>query len=87
MENKIFKTLIKADHKLGGNQYIEGRISGLMEAICHENPGKDILYGKGKNELGMIHMTKTSEERYDKFIEIVEQEYPGLCVFNYEESK
>ena len=83
MEKRKFYTLIKADHKLGKDSYVKGRISGLMEALCNENPGKDILFGRGGTELGEIHTVETTNERYKKFVEVVELEYPNLCEFDY----
>lgn len=86
MEKVTFYTLFKKDHKLGGNLYVRGRVHGLMEAICYENPGKDILQGMGEVKAGFAFITVTTKERYDKFSEIIELEYPGLCIFDYKES-
>ena len=83
MREKMFYTVIKADHKLGGNEYVMGRVSGIQCAVRCKHPGKDILYGHGENEIGEIYPMKTTSRRYKKFARIVEQNYPGLCIFDY----
>ena len=83
MRKKMFYTVIKADHKLGGIEYIKGRIHGIMTAICYKNSGNEILQGVGENELGFIIITKTTTRRYRKFAKITETRYPGLCIFDY----
>lgn len=83
MGTRMFYTVVKANHKLGGKTYVRGRVHGIMEAICSKDPGKEILYGIGENELGMIIPTRTTSRRYKKFAEIVERLYPGLCIFDY----
>ena len=82
-----FYTIIKADHKLGNDAYVQGRVSGIMEAVCSKNPGKEILYGRCKNELGMVSIVKTTTRRYKRFAKIVESEYPKLCLFDFKRVK
>ena len=85
MEKKMFKTLIKADHKLGGNKYVEGRITGMAYILCEVY--KSIEHGHGKCDKGLIFPTVCTKEQYERFVNITEQDYPGLCEFYYEESK
>jgi hypothetical protein len=87
MEIKTFYTVVKFDHKLGGNSYVRGRIHGIMEAICCENPGEEVLMGIGDFDLGAIYPVKTTTEKYERFAEIVEKSYKGLCIFDYKESE
>lgn len=82
MEKKICKTLVKDNHKYGRNAYVRGRISGIQLIVCegyktHSNRGI---------EGGILHICECLPEQYERFSEIVDRIYPGLCIFNYEES-
>lgn len=84
MEKKFFKTLVKDNHdKYGRNTYIRGRVSGIQLMVCGE--GHDTYANKGI-EGGVLMTCKCSPEQYERFSEIVDGIYPGLCIFNYEES-
>ena len=87
MENTVFKfrTFIKKDHKLGGRDYIVGRISGIMYCMCQDK--NDISYGIAKDDSVVKLIVKCTKEQYDAFSEVIEDMYPGLCVFNAEEPK
>lgn len=83
MDKQFFKTVIKGTHKHGQNLYVIGRLSGIGYVIC----GHLKSFGCGINRNGehkdscFIH--ECSPEQYEKFKELVEKEYPGLCIFNY----
>lgn len=79
----LIKTLIRKDHKLGNNAYVRGRISGIQSVIC---PRK-IEFGNGRNEEGFILVAECTPEKYDDFMNTVENMYPGLCKFDYKESE
>ena len=84
MEKKIFKTLVKDHHvKYGRNAYIRGRISGIQLMVCE---GHKTHINKGIDG-GILNVCECYPEQYERFTEIVEEIYPGLCIFNYEESK
>lgn len=84
MDNKIiFKTLIKNNHKLGGKDYIRGRISGIafsMSGFLTEAYPNVIL------EEGTVISNYFTVKEYEDFIKIVNNLYPGLCIFKYKES-
>ena len=87
MERK-FKTLIKETHKHGMNEYVHGRISGYKEVMCDgvrngfDEPGFAFKHVPG---IGSVHTTVCEPEQYEKFKDLVEKHYPGLCEFNYQE--
>ena len=81
MEKKRFRTLVKWE---GRNDYIKGRISGMMFVICDGVDEDSKHYGMQRTELGSILTTKCTDEQYQEFIKFVEASYPGLCIFNYE---
>lgn len=82
---KVFDTLVKKDHKFGGNNYVTGRIFGMMEGICRG-------YRDGFNEpdlalwhvpgVGDVMTTVCEPEKYESFKTLVEKHYPGLCEFD-----
>lgn len=84
MEKRIFKTLVKAKHKNGRNKYVRGRISGIQRIMC---------VGDYKKEFANTHIigtgimmeTECTSEQYDAFAKVIEELYPGLCIFDYEE--
>lgn len=80
MEERLFWTLIKANHRLGGNEYIHGRISGIQYIICQET---DMVTGNMENDDGFILSIITTQNKYNKFAKIIEEMYPGLCTFDY----
>lgn len=80
MDKKIFKTLIKKDHKLGEREYVYGRVSGFQSVICDE--GVDTSYVNKMTDKGTILTTECTEEQYEKFRIKVEESYPGLCEFD-----
>lgn len=81
MEEKMkVLTLIKYNHKFGCNKYVMGRISGigyLLSDFCSR-------YSITKDDNGFILAHDFSADDYDEFVQIVEELYPGLCVFNYQ---
>lgn len=82
MERK-FKTLIqKRDRAVSsGNDYVVGRIHGLMSVICRSG---DRDYAIRRNGKGVMLTTLATEEEYDEFKKVVEGYYPELCVFDYQ---
>lgn len=76
MEVKKYATVIKKDHELGGNDYVVGRISGILYVVCggEEEPHTEI-------ETGRVLIANCTWEAYDRFKTIVKNLYPGLCKF------
>ena len=80
MENKYFiNTLIKRDHKFGGNEYIIGRIDGIGYILSEEHKAKALMV----TEEGTIYSNVFTAQNYDKFINIIDKLYPGLITANY----
>ena len=78
---RMFYTLVKADHKLGGNTYILGRISGIKSVLCDED--YKIAIANMKKDNGTILSVLTTNEQYEKFTKYIEDIYPDLCIFDY----
>lgn len=77
------KILSKAG-KLDRNDYMVGRIRGVNYVIC--NGGSCIEYATIEHGDGSIDFrTECTADQYTAFAEIVEEMYPGLCVFDYKE--
>ena len=83
MFKKRFKTVIDGNHKFGSSEYIRGRIAGIMYAMCDGQI--DMSFGVAHNdELNTWTLiTECTKSQYDAFSEVIEEQYPGLCVFNY----
>lgn len=80
MEKGTFRTLIKAGDKKYYNDYVLGRISGMMCALCNHTKR---CYEIRQNKEGWILKVDCYPEDYAKFECFVKGCYPGLCVFNY----
>ena len=85
MENRVFKTLVKSEHALGKDDFVLGRIMGAMAVMCKEDPARGLEMGRGHCKHGNIFVTKTSFEKYEAFANVIENWYPGLCLFGYVE--
>lgn len=83
MEKKVFRTCLKGDHKFGKNKYIRGRVSGMSQIICEEEIVKGYAWGINRETGDAIHTIEATEEQYERFSKIVEELYPGLCIFDY----
>lgn len=89
MEEKVFYTLIKKEHMFFGNDFVEGKIIGYLD-ICVENfkpiRGKvsKISINWSDDTPGKIVRARCTQEQYDRFVEIVNMQYPYFCEFNYE---
>ena len=84
MENKIFKTIVRADHKFGDSEYVRGRISGIQLAMCAKDPKKEFVWSYVPR-VGDMMKTECTSERYDAFINIIEELYPRVCICDYKE--
>lgn len=82
MEEKIFKTLIRKDHKLGEKEYVEGRISGIMFCMCADFR-KTKGYVSKETDNGIVLSVMTTPKKYKEFCGVIKELYPYLCEFNY----
>lgn len=84
---RFFKTLVREDHKFGMNDYVLGRVSGILEVICDgkrngiDEPGVDAMWEIPG--VGSTFTTLCEPEQYEQFANLIEKHYPGLCIFNY----
>lgn len=83
MEKKTYLTCVKADHKLGKNEYVLGMINGIGHVLCEE-PNEGSLASVQTSDGSMILMNDCTEEQYQNFAQTIEKLYPGLCIFDYE---
>ena len=82
MGKKVFTTYIKPNHELSGNDYVRGRIRGIMNGIC-ERYDIEGIYGNAKDSNGgFTFHVKCTAWRYRKFMKIINTTYPGLCRFD-----
>lgn len=82
----VFKTLVKADHKFGDNEFVLGRITGFMELLANgsRNIGVGLAYGLiHRTKDGCVLYTKCTPDQYVEFTKLVNKRYPELCIFNY----
>lgn len=74
-----FHTLLKIENELVNRQYVRGRISGIMDVACNVKKH----YAVAAFDKGFILTCECTPKQYEKFSKIIENEYPGLCVFDY----
>lgn len=86
MEKRIFKTLILKKGRLGKNKYVHGRISGMSVALCG-GVECDKRFALMENRKVLMVTSECTQKQYDKFKELVEKVYPGICIFDYKESE
>ena len=85
MEKREVKTLIKWKHNLGDNHYVRGKISGIAYVILNNAEGEQ--YANERINEGFILTHKCDVNQYDRFINVIEEMYPGLCIFDYNDKK
>ena len=84
MKKRIFKTIVRADHDLGGEEYVLGRIRGIQLAMCDEDPKNGFVWSYVPG-VGDVIKTECTPEKYGAFTKVIEELYPGLCIFDYKE--
>lgn len=84
-EMKTLVTIMKKSHKLSGNKYVIGRISGMQEAVLqHVNINKGdraIIHDRDGQYMFKAHGTESACEYFKA---LVTANYPDLCEFHYE---
>lgn len=83
MKKKLFKTYVRAGHKLSRNDYVMGRLSGIKYVICNGDPNCGFAHNYMSDGSRCFYVECTAEQ-YRRFAEVVEEIYPGLCVFDLE---
>lgn len=86
MEKRIFKTLILKKGRLGKNKYVHGRICGMNLVLCG-GVESDRRFPLLENRKITIILSECTQKQYNKFKELVEEVYPGICIFDYKESE
>lgn len=77
----VYKTLVKRNHRLGDNDYVLGRISGISDCLLGPALGP---WARPRNGVGKIRAHICTRKDYEDFAEVIEEMYPGLCIFDYE---
>ena len=85
MTKRRIKTLVKYDHALGKNEYVFGRISGVMAVMCKDDPVNGLEFVRERCDIGDILTTDTTDEKYEAFTNVIKNWYAGLCIFDYVE--
>lgn len=83
MEKKVYRTLVKDEHKLGKNDYVLGRISGIQYMCCYNQPDVEYANTYVPNLGYIISAEFENFGAYSNFRTNVERLYPELCVFDY----
>lgn len=84
MERKFY-TMIKFDHPLGRNEYVQGRIAGYKELLCDGDRNGLVEPASAtfsNPDIGMMYVTICDPEKYEAFKNLVEMHHPGLCEFD-----
>ena len=82
MENYTFETIIKGDAKLSDSEYIRGRVSGIMDALCSNLYSKEGYAYALRDNGDYVMWIDTTADKYTAFIKVIEGMYPGLCKFD-----
>lgn len=87
MEKNVYTIGIRHDQKLGQNEYVQGRISGIMLAMCgldENGHAPSIQVGNVvNNKIGITYLRVVASDstKFWKCCELIEELYPGLCIF------
>lgn len=74
-----FVTAIPGTHKHANNEYIQGRISAVLQIFCDpDNHMRRSEYSDG----GYAFTVKTTEHMYAIAKSYIEDWYPGMCEFD-----
>ena len=81
MEVLVINVFIDGAHKLGQNQFVDGKILGYVEAICTTS-GRRRGWRDFGNAIGKVTTVYVTPDEYVKLRNIIEEHYPGLCRFS-----
>lgn len=80
MDKLRIEVFIDAAHDLGDNDYVRGRISGMIHCMCTAfNEDGKRGYASRKFAAGRVITTLATVEEYVQLKVKLEQLYPGLC--------
>lgn len=83
--SRLYKTMVRNDHKLSGNDYVYGKISGIADAIFG---GKKLTsWYSHKDDRTRYFEVYSSPLKYWLFRKKVEKIYPDLCDFDVDVTK
>lgn len=77
MEKLRVEVMIMKDHKLGDNDYVRGRINGIIDCICETY--NDRHYANRETTVGTIMTNHATIEEYVKLKSRLTRSYPDLC--------
>ena len=85
MERKIYKFMTDGDV----SEYIQGRISGVIAALCEEEQcypiasvrEEAVSFWHNPKITNRIFTMNATEEEYQKVKTVLDKYYPGLCTF------
>ena len=92
---KTYYTRIKNNDPVigGGNKYVQGVISGILQSVCTECTDDEFCRWLSKGTFGIlvdkqtgdvIYRIVTTDELYDKFKTIVEKHYPSFDICDFD---
>lgn len=77
MERLTVTIFIDRDHKLGNEEYVKGKISGIIDCICETFADeRRPIY---KNGIGTFFRVYSTVEEYVKLKTKLDGKYSGLC--------
>jgi hypothetical protein len=87
MEQKVFNTFVRTSNVK--DDYIEctvGNIARVLAGVCGKT--EDVIHKvavthKITDESGVLLTTRCAQADYNRFVEGIEELYPGLCEFDY----
>ena len=81
----MYKTLIKGDHYLGNNEYVVGKVSGIMSVLC-DGDERPFVIREDIESKDRILTTKCTADKYAIFVGAVTKHYPAdLFIFDYKD--
>jgi hypothetical protein len=91
IRTKTYYTRIKNNDPIvgGGNKFVQGVIMGYLECICGGEEYQSMVGARpiitllvDKKTGDHIYSIITTHDLYQKFVEITETGYPGVCEFD-----
>ena len=73
MDKKHYMTLMKRDHPLYGNDFIEGKVSGVQTVMCDDFEKSWAIRVRAE---GTVLTVDCTEEQYANFVKAVVRMYP-----------
>ena len=74
------EVFVDGEHKLGGKEYVQGRIHGIMSVICETY--RDRRFGLRELAAGTVMNVYCTAEEYVRLKTRLQEEYRDLCRVN-----